>query len=234
MKEHKYNFVYKTTNNINGDYYIGVHSTDNLNDGYIGSGLRLGHSIKKYGKENFTREYVKFFNCRKDAYSLEAEIVTPELLQDPHCMNIAVGGHGGNTLSGFNEQELEQFKQQCKESHNKPEYTKKIANIVSDCWTREDYRNKQIERIKSTSSSSRPEVRKKISENKKQFYAEHPEAREELSKNNPSKREDVKQKMRHKHNMSEEGLRRIREGAKKRTGDNNGMRKKKCSQVKIS
>ena len=30
-----YNFIYKTTH-INGKYYIGRHSTDDINDGYLG------------------------------------------------------------------------------------------------------------------------------------------------------------------------------------------------------
>lgn len=103
----RYNFVYKTTNNLNGDYYYGVHSTDDLNDGYMGSGKRLNFSIKKYGKENFTREIVQYFSNPKYAYRLEASIVTPELIADEHCLNIAVGGFGGNTYEGFTPQELE-------------------------------------------------------------------------------------------------------------------------------
>lgn len=91
----KYNFVYKTTNNLNGDYYYGVHSTNNLNDGYIGSGKRFLRAVNKYGKENFTREIVQYFSNIKNAYSLEAAIVTPDLLLDEHCLNIAVGGMGG-------------------------------------------------------------------------------------------------------------------------------------------
>ena len=49
----KYNYVYITTNLINKNFYIGKHSTDNLNDGYLGSGKCLLAAIKKYGKENF-------------------------------------------------------------------------------------------------------------------------------------------------------------------------------------
>lgn len=101
MKKHKYNFVYKTTNNLNGDYYIGVHSTDDLDDGYMGSGKRITRSINKYGVENFSRTIIKFFDCTKDAYLLEAEIVTPELISDPHCLNLVVGGHGGYITAGY-------------------------------------------------------------------------------------------------------------------------------------
>ncbi len=53
MKKERFYFLYKTTNKINGKYYIGVHSTYQLNDGYIGSGKRLRYSVRKYGKENF-------------------------------------------------------------------------------------------------------------------------------------------------------------------------------------
>jgi hypothetical protein len=57
----KYFFVYKTTNKKNGKFYIGIHSTNDLNDGYLGSGTILKSSIKKNGKENFKLEYLEFF-----------------------------------------------------------------------------------------------------------------------------------------------------------------------------
>jgi len=34
----KFYYLYKIVNNINGKYYYGVHSTDDLEDGYAGSG----------------------------------------------------------------------------------------------------------------------------------------------------------------------------------------------------
>lgn len=101
---HKYNFVYKTTNNLNGDYYYGVHSTNNLDDGYLGSGKRLNYAINKYGKSNFTREIVQYFSNIKNAYILEAAIVTPELVNDPHCYNIALGGRGRFKEYGLTEE----------------------------------------------------------------------------------------------------------------------------------
>lgn len=90
----KYNFVYKTTNDLNDDYYYGVHTTDDLDDGYLGSGKRLKRAINKYGESNFTREIVQYFSDLNNAYRLEAAIVTPELVADPHCYNLVCGGRG--------------------------------------------------------------------------------------------------------------------------------------------
>jgi hypothetical protein len=93
-KEKKYHFIYKTTNLLSGKYYIGMHSTDNLNDGYLGSGNRLRLAIKKHGKENFKIEILEFFENRKLLAEREAEIVNLELLAKKDCMNMKVGGLG--------------------------------------------------------------------------------------------------------------------------------------------
>lgn len=48
------NVVYCTTNLVNGKKYIGSH-TRGL-DGYLGSGVDITKAIKKYGRNNFTRQ----------------------------------------------------------------------------------------------------------------------------------------------------------------------------------
>jgi len=93
----KYHFIYKTTNLLNGKYYIGLHSTDDLNDGYLGSGRRLKYSIAKYGKDNHKREILEFCKSRKELRSREAEIVNLNEIAKNECMNLITGGGTGNT-----------------------------------------------------------------------------------------------------------------------------------------
>lgn len=87
-----YHFVYKTINAINNRYYIGVHSTDNLNDGYLGSGKALKNAINKYGKSNFFREIVKFHNTREDAILHEKSLVNKKTISDAVSYNMTEGG----------------------------------------------------------------------------------------------------------------------------------------------
>jgi hypothetical protein len=94
-KQKKYHYIYKTTNLVNGKYYIGMHSTNNLNDGYIGSGKRLWYSIKFYGRENFKCEILEMFQNRESLRNREKELVNEDILKDKMCMNLKTGGDGG-------------------------------------------------------------------------------------------------------------------------------------------
>jgi len=92
----KYHYFYKITNNLNGHYYYGIHSTSNLEDGYMGSGYRLKRAYKKYGVENFTKKILKYFDSRKEASDYEAEVVNELLVEDKNCYNLINGGEKFN------------------------------------------------------------------------------------------------------------------------------------------
>jgi len=94
-KAKKYHFIYKTTNLINSKYYIGMHSTNELNDGYIGSGKRLWYSIRKYDIENFKCEILEFLPDRESLANREKELVNEDTLKDSNCLNLKLGGFGG-------------------------------------------------------------------------------------------------------------------------------------------
>jgi hypothetical protein len=76
-----------------------MHSTDNLEDNYLGSGKILGYSRNKYGDENHVREILEYASDRKSLASREKEIVNGDLLKDPLNINLKYGGDGGGTKS---------------------------------------------------------------------------------------------------------------------------------------
>lgn len=88
-----YYTVYKITNLINEKEYIGYHQTNNLNDGYMGSGKLIKLAIEKYGIENFKKEYIDIFDNRKDAEDLEAILVNEEYSLRKDTYNISLGGN---------------------------------------------------------------------------------------------------------------------------------------------
>lgn len=75
--------------------YIGKHQTEDLNDGYMGSGLRIVRAIKKYGIENFEKTIL--FECKslEEMNAKEAEIVNEDFIARDDVYNIKVGGDGG-------------------------------------------------------------------------------------------------------------------------------------------
>lgn len=87
--------VYKTTNIINGKFYIGVHATKNVSDKYLGSGSLLKKAINKYGTDNFVREVLHYCNSKERMFAIERSLVTKKLIKDPNCYNLKLGGEGG-------------------------------------------------------------------------------------------------------------------------------------------
>lgn len=91
----KHHYTYKTTNLINGRYYLGMHSTNRLDDGYLGSGKRLYYELNKYGRDNFKFEILEHFNSREELVQAEINLITEHDLENPNCLNLKQGGSGG-------------------------------------------------------------------------------------------------------------------------------------------
>jgi hypothetical protein len=83
--------IYVITNNSNGKTYTGAHTTTNIDDDYYGSGVAITRAIKKYGKQNFTKEIIHYCNTEDEMYKLEEQLV----VVGDHTYNLTRGGNGG-------------------------------------------------------------------------------------------------------------------------------------------
>lgn len=131
-------FIYRTTNKLNGHDYIGQHTTNDINDGYLGSGTLLKKAIEKYGKENFKREILRYCSNNDELNRAESELID---LYEPYY-NIAPGGDGLSS-DWWTEERREDMRQKLSGENNpnfgKPmseEQKKKIsiANTGKTSW----------------------------------------------------------------------------------------------------
>ena len=157
----KYHYIYKTTNLLSGRYYVGMHSTDDLNDGYMGSGKRLKASIKKHGVENHRIEILEFFDSREELASREQELVTIKEVASKECMNLKVGGIGG-----FPPTAKQRFLERMKEVDFKKMFSQKASERMV-----EQYKNgKRVSNPPNwTGKKHKPETLKKMKDVKKDW-----------------------------------------------------------------
>jgi hypothetical protein len=137
-------YIYKITCNVTGRYYIGMHSTSNLEDGYFGSGKRLKYSIQKHGLENHVKEILEFLENKESLINKEIQLVNTALLNDPMCMNLKPGGSGGfcneihkkNYIMAGSVAGLKRIR----ELKDDPIWHDKISNERKNRWKNEEYR----------------------------------------------------------------------------------------------
>jgi group I intron endonuclease len=79
--------IYKTTNLINGKYYIGKQQT--YTKSYLGSGMALRCAIKKYGRQNFKKEILE--ECQSETELKNKELWwldTLDAIKNKNCYNL--------------------------------------------------------------------------------------------------------------------------------------------------
>ena len=179
-----FNYIYKITNKINGKIYIGKHSTDNLNDGYMGSGVVLRQAIKKYGVENFTKDILEFCDKEVELNDLEKHYIDKYKSTDKSIgYNLTSGGDGtlgftswlkGKHLSDEIKKKLSEAKkgkhyikmsEAKKGRHLSDETKKKLSELGKGRHHSEESRRKMSELGKGRHHSE--ETKKKLSEAKK-------------------------------------------------------------------
>jgi group I intron endonuclease len=97
MLNTKYNYIYKTTNLINGKLYVGKHSSniEPSKDKYKGSGRILKQAFKKYEKKNFSFEILEFcIPCGYHIGQRERYWISILDTKHPNGYNLTEGGDG--------------------------------------------------------------------------------------------------------------------------------------------
>lgn len=95
MSELIYYTVYRVTNKVNGKYYIGKHTTRDPYDDYMGTGTVITRAIQAYGIDAFEKQVLYFCESEEHAFEVESQLVTEDLINDPQCYNMRIGGKGG-------------------------------------------------------------------------------------------------------------------------------------------
>ena len=83
-----------------------MHQTSNIDDGYLGSGLALGNAIKKYGRENFTREILEYCSSYNDLIEKEKVYVDADWVSNSDNYNLKTGGQSAGILSDISKSKI--------------------------------------------------------------------------------------------------------------------------------
>ena len=215
--------IYKITNNINGKIYIGKHKTNNVDDGYMGSGKRLWLAYRKYGMENFTKEILYDVEDAELMDFLEELIVDENFVKRKDTYNLRVGGEGGWDYINSQPKSAEAIRKTAEANrgrHHSEEWKRKISEKAKGRSSAfkghhhsEETRSKLSKMNKGKTSTFKgkhhtEETKRKISEARKGFRLT-----DETKKKMSESRKGRQSYMKGKHH-SEESKKRISESCK--------------------
>jgi hypothetical protein len=153
--------LYKITNQLTGQYYIGKHNGWEQN-GYWGSGTRLKYNQNKHGLKNFSYE-ILCVSTPEYIYELESRFVTLELIEsDNKCLNLKGGGQGclfiteetrkkigiKSTERQLGKKHKEVTKQKISQSLKGNNISESTKNIISEFFTKTIWINDGVKSLR--------------------------------------------------------------------------------------
>lgn len=233
-------YIYEIKNTLDNKIYIGCHETEDLEDGYMGSGLMLLAAMKKYGKENFQKTILEFCETKQKMFEKEKELVTEEFVNRLDTYNLNIGGHGGSISGRKHSEETKQRISESMKSKSKEwrdhitksitgkkrtqEFCKNLSNKNKGKKLSEETKKKLSEINKGKKLSE--EQKRKISESLKgrvKSKEEIENIRKALTGNTLSEetKRKISQKLKGK-KLSEETKEKMRQAALKRSASKGG------------
>jgi len=93
--------IYKTTNSLNGKFYVGKHIFKNgIEDDYLGSGTIFKRAVKKHGRDKFKRETLEECQTIEELNAREIYWIETLNARDlAKAYNIGTGGYGGDNYT---------------------------------------------------------------------------------------------------------------------------------------
>ena len=234
-----YRYIYKitcTAGSFKDKFYFGQHTTDNLDDGYKGTGTLIKKYYKKHPND-YIKEIISFHNTQEELNQAEYDIILP-WLNNKMCLNLKEGG-GNNKLSEETKSLIsykrkfqvitDEHKKHISESnigkHHSEETKKKMSESMKGKNKGKHHSDESRQKMKESAKNRPPqseETKKKHSESMKKYINEHPEEMELRY----SKLKGENNGMYGKHH-SDESRQKMKESQKNRYKDHPGVNKGK-------
>ena len=159
-KTWKYNYVYIITNLLNGQQYVGDHSTNNLDDGYLGGGILITRARKKYGRHNFKKEILEFFNTKKEAFDAQKKWINEYNTIRPNGYNISPAG-GTQCNGGYSNEMRAQISKTVRKKYKEdPFYRERIIEATTGVKQSEETIERRVSKFRGRPRSE--ETKNKI------------------------------------------------------------------------
>lgn len=217
-----YNYIYLITNNINGKIYVGKHSTDNLNDGYMGSGVALHRAYNKYGIENFTKKILAFADTEEKLNWFERFYIKKYHARTKGY-NLTDGGEGtlGYEPWWKGKARSEETKRKISEANKgkkRAQFSEETRKKMSEAHKGKTMSDEQKQKLSDLKKGCKYPNRKPMSEEARKRLSEYRKGRPSHNKGKPMSKE-TKRKMSEIHKgrkLSEEHKRKISEAFKRK------------------
>jgi hypothetical protein len=109
-----------------------MHKTNNLEDGYMGSGKLIRRAIQKYGVQNFTKEILHIFDNEDEMKTKEKEVVVINEMS----YNLCEGGKGGFSYINTQVMTTDQRKENGQKGGMVSPGNRGKTNIGSSVWAK--------------------------------------------------------------------------------------------------